>query len=330
MGKIEIIYNVSRIMMLIVSTLGVFFDILLLIIYSKYTTRGHLTQYKIVLLILCLLDSLCNLSIDASFFDSLRIICDITGTLKMPIGIGLETTQVSLILITYFSFTHFNFIDKHSMLFKIIIFIQCFLPVLLTTIQEFYYYFTIEKIARSMYCLKDDFSFSYCFIISLLICYIVFITFLIKLYRSLNIYRNSLTRQNNRLEVYKSHIMNFLFGLFFTFPEIIVFLYFIFMIAIEHFSFLKPTLGYMTIINTFIDILFFVNNGLSPIFIAIIYCFSKEHFKFIKEIFCCSNVGELEEDNSINITQETASLFDGSVVTIDNDSVVLLERKNIN
>lgn len=77
------------------------------------------------LIFLCLFDSLFNIYVDPDRFDSLTL-CEIAGTLKLPAGLGIETTQLSLLLITYFSFNHSYCIDNHSKLFKLIIFYNVF------------------------------------------------------------------------------------------------------------------------------------------------------------------------------------------------------------
>ena len=81
----------------------------------------------------------------------------------------------------------------------------------------------------------------------------------------------------------------------------------------------------METIRYYVIIFSFINTGFSPIVVIIIYCFSKEHFKFIKGMFCCCL--KKEEQLFVNITKEAASLFEGSVVTINAGSALLLEQK---
>lgn len=164
-----------------------------------------------------------------------------------------------------------------------------------------------------------------CYIIFLFISYFLFIIFLITLYRSLNDLRNSTTRQNNKLEQYQSHIIKFLFGLLFTFPEIFWFLYIIFIKVFVELSIINPE-SYLTVtINNIMEMIFLINSGISPIVVGIIYCVHKNTFKYIKKLFYCSKK-ESRDSSSINITKETASLFDGSVVTVDYGSNILIHK----
>ena len=303
MEILTFLIEIGTIIIIILSILAVFFDIILLIIYFKNGVRSHLTQYKIILILICLLDSLCNLSIDSSYFDTLFIICEITGTLKTPLVLGTETTQLSLLLITYFSFKHSLWIDKHSKQFKIIIFLQCFLPVIIVAIEEFFDFFT-QDIERGVYCSKVETSVQSCYIIFLLICYILFIIFLIKLYLSLNHFRTSNSADCTKLQQYKKQLKKYLFGFIITFPNLLWFLFLIVLNILSYFPSIDFEIDTMETIRYYVIIFSFINTGFSPIVVIIIYCFSKEHFKFIKGMFCCCL--KKEEQLSVNITKEAA------------------------
>ena len=73
-----------------------------------------------------------------------------------------------------------------------------------------------------------------------------------------------------------------------------------------------------SLIDTIIMDIYYFNLALFPIIIVIIYCFTKEHIKYLQETFCC------KKEESINITKATAFLFDTSVVTINNDTSIAM------
>ena len=268
--------KIGVILIIILSILAVLFDVMLLIIYLKNGKRSHLAQYKIILIVICLLDSLCNLSIDPSFFDALFIICEITGTLKVPLVLGTEATQLSLLLITYFSFNHSFWIEKHSKLFKLIIFLQCFLPVIIAAFEELFCVFT-QEIDRGLYCTKDEISILSCYIILLIICYILFIIFLIKLYLSLNHFTTSNPVDFTKLKQYKKQLKKYLFGFIITFPYLLWILYLIVRKILLYFPSIDFEIDTEETIEYCIFLFSFIKKGLSPILVVIIYCFTKEH-----------------------------------------------------
>ena len=312
------IFDIS---MITISALGIIFDILLLIIYIKNGSKGHLTVYKIILLVICLMDSICNLVIDPNLYSELTLLCKITGTLKIPLHLGLLSTQLILIFITYFSFKHSLFIDKHSLVFKIVIFLIWFLPFTITLVIELTDLFSSNEKQREMFCLITDDSNLYV-TIEMNIYYIICLVFLIKLYRDLKEFSNNTLYQTKTIQKYKKYLKNYIYGYVFNSPDFIMFLYLLIFLIIQKIDkdFIEKLENnwIYSLIDTIIMYIYYFDLALFPIIIVIIYCFTKEHIKYLQETFCC------KKEESINITKATAFLFDTSVVTINNDTSIAM------
>ena len=108
-----------------ISLLGIIFDIELIRIYIKHGNFDLIKGYKFALLILCLLESLSYLELERweeldkqSTDHSHSAFCFLVGTLKNIIGFAKESIQVTLLLITYCSFSYQSFIQSHQTLFR--------------------------------------------------------------------------------------------------------------------------------------------------------------------------------------------------------------------
>ena len=291
-----IICEILYILVIILCFLSVFFDIRLLVIYFKHGTIDQMKIYKIILIFLCLIDSLCNLNINQVFKSNL--LCEITGTLKFPIQIGIESIQVSLVIITYFSLNHQNWIQKNPIIFKCIIMSISLLPMIFTGIQEFYFSFTTNYM-RTLFCIKNIINMYSLFFLFLLAFSILFIIFFIMLYKTVN----QLSKENpDMAEKYKANLKVYFYGFCLSFP---IAFFCIFIIGlykiIEHYF---PEIMNEKVINIlqFIAALFIVLLfGLSPIAVVIIYCFNKEHLHLFKHIFCCCYKEEQESNTKISM-----------------------------
>lgn len=313
MDTLSLTFDIS---MITISALGIIFDISLLIIYIKNGSKGNFTLYKIILLIMCLLDSLCNIVMDPALYSQVKILCTITGTLKLPLHLGQLSTQVTLLFITYFSFKHSLFIDKHSLLFKIIIFLIWFLPFIITLVIEMYDSFLSNATKeRDLFCLETDDSNIY-ITIQMIIYYIICPIFLIKLYCSLKDFSNNTLYQTDTILKYKKYLKNYIYGFLLNLVDAIMLIYLLIFILIDGEELEKNWI--FSLIDRIIMYVYYVDLGLFPIIIVIIYCFTKEHIKYLQKTFCC------KKEESVNITKATAFLFDTSVVTITNDTSITM------
>ena len=290
--------------------------LILLIIYIKNGKKGQLTIYKIILLSMCLLDSLCNIIVDPSLYNINKTLCTITGTLKLSLHFAQLSTQVVLLFITYFSFQHSLFIDKHSILFRLIIFIIWFLPIIFSAFFEFFKFSINVDKDRSFFCLATI-DIPMFISIQFLINYILFPIFLCKLYRSLKDYSNNILYQSDIIQKYQKYLKNYIYGYLFLLGDIIMFIHKLIIEILEYIDFdFVQELEKNKVYEAFISIIggiYIIDIGLSPIIIVIIYCFTKEHIKYMREIFCC------KKEDTINITKATAFLFETSVVTVNNN-----------
>ena len=319
----ETIKTVFDISFIIISSVAVIFDFILLIIYFKNGIKGLLSIYKIILLILCLLDSLCNIVVDPKLYFKYKTLCEITGTLKTSLITGILTTQVVLVVITYFYFNHSICVGKHSKLFQLIVFLMCFVPLVISLIIQFYELYhpkENEDMERTYYCMMtetDLLSFEY---IIQFIDYILFSVFLCKLFSSIKRVSNDSSDQTYSIKKYKSYLKHSFFGFLFSITNITFIIIYLILEIADYFkvgkseSEVKPE----TWVNI-ITLIYYAQVGLCPIIVMIIYCFNKEHFKAIKAMFCC------KKEETINITKQTAFLFDTTVTTIINGDSLLMK-----
>ena len=317
----DLITEIFDISFIIISSIAVIFDSILLIIYLKNGIKGLLSIYKIVLLIICLLDSLCNIVIDPVLYLQFKTLCTITGALKTSLITGILTTQVVLVVITYFYFQHPICVGKHSKLFQRLTFLMCFAPLIISFIIQVYdLYHPKEKVERTFYCIKTTPHLLSFESIIQLIDYILFSVFLCKLYSSIKRVFNDSYIQNDSVKKYKSYLKHYFLGFLFSITTISFIIIYLILLIADYFEVggqaegEEKTEPWVRIIS----LIYYAQVGLSPIIVMIVYCFKKEHYKMMKVMFCC------KKEETINITKQTAFLFDTSVISIRNgDSLII-------
>lgn len=287
MNVIETIGNLTYFILLFFVGFTVIFDFLILVIYIKNGKIDQIKLYKMLLIIMCLINALCILISSFSVGKPQSLPCKITGSLKLSLEIGIDAIQVSLLLITYSSLKYQHLKEKHPILFKILIICVCWTLFIITTGSELIYSLKTEPdILRTLFCIKVSLNIKSFFFFSIVLYLILFLTLLILLYKSINNLENE---SSDKLQQYKEHLKVYFYGFVITFPN---FLFFFFSVIIKLLVYIWPeirewedTTRGITYVIAFI---FLITNEIAPFSIVFIYCYNKELNVSLKQLCCCS------------------------------------------
>ena len=276
-----------------ISGFGIIFEIELIRIYFKHGNFDLIKGYKLALLILCLLESLSYLELERwkeLDNDTKHTIhsdfCFLVGTLKNIIGFAKESIQVTLLLITYCSFTFQSFIQSHPMLLRNITLLLNIIPICIISVDEFKTLNTHSNKFNSYFCSKDVEAQS-----GLFICFIIFLVIFLVLLTLLycSVYKYSrISNSDSTFKSYKRHFIMYLFGHIFTFPYILIMLY--------EFIYNQNESLFMKVIST----IYYISLVISPIAIVLIYCFDKQMLESM--LCCCCHKKKTEVNKELTIS----------------------------
>ena len=278
------ILDITYLIVTFISFFGVIINCFILYIYLKNGDINQIKLYKIFLLIMCLLISVGNI-ISFCLAQQESLTCKFIGTLKLPLEIGIDAIQVSLLVITYYSLEYQTFLINNPTSFKLLVLAFCWILPILTGIFECIDSFDrFSNIRRNIFCMKNTINYFSILFFSLLFYLILFIVFLRKLNKSINSIE---IEENERKVKYKKKLNKYYYGFAFSFPNsfcLILLAILDFIISIFPESHRNYT------INFIFEMIIVIVNGLSPFVIILIYCY------YWKKLCCCKK--EIEEEEN--------------------------------
>lgn len=275
------------------------FIILLVYYCSKAVEANTLTMSQIHILIFSIIYAICNLSgiIYLLYPNSYSFIvsCFIQSFFRLIAQIGIQSSELSILIFTFISFKFSTFTNNHLKLLKLIILLIIWIPIFKDTLPELIAFF-LGKISISYnsggMCFTNTYKINQ--LVTCLILMILYISFLSSLHCLIwNYFKKN--QLENSYQQYRSKLIIFYVSSIFTFPQILILIFNLFLSANY-----RDKIQYEVYIGLYG--LYYITYNIFLMISSLIYCINKKALIIIKNKCCCKKTIPTREETLIQIS----------------------------